>query len=266
MKTMNFQSVVGFACLASSGVFATVAHAGIVGLGSVRHLPARPTISYSGSYAPCFSSSVDASGMRTIIEVNIWQAAQSAAPGMVLKSITIQDSGTNAYGPSSPGADVDLLAVSGADPSAQMAFSYAGPVSQHMNESAATLAARVLAADAIAGDTNTGMTRFVSLGLNGALRVDFRSLIVVQNGGSEGGEGGSGPGSSSGGENSGGSGTSTEMIEGLLISQGMRLFLSEAGAGETLDITFEFASVPAPGAFALLGLAGIVAGKRRRAS
>ncbi len=263
MKTLNFQSVAQLACLVSPALLAASSEAGIVQMGAVRHLPARPTISYTGSYATCFTSSVDASGMRTIIDVDISQAAQSAAPGMILRSITIQDAGTNVYGASSPGADLDLLMLQGADASAEMTLDYTGSVTQHNNDSQATLAARIAAADAIAGDTNTGMTHFVSLGLGGELRVDFRSLMIVQSG-DGGGEGGSGPGSSSGGESGGSGGTSTQVIEGLLISQGMHLYLSEAGAGETLNITFEFAAVPAPGAFALLSLAGVFARKRRR--
>ena len=80
-----------------------------------------------------------------------------------------------------------------------------------------------------------------------------------------GGEGSSGPGSSNGGGDSGGGGEgSTQLIQGLLVTEGMRLSLSEAGAGERFDITFEFAAVPAPGALALLGLSGLVGCTRRR--
>ncbi len=265
MKTLTVQTVAGIACFVSSALLGSAAQAGVVQLGSVRHLPARPTISYSGSYASCFASSVDTTGMRTIIDVDIWQAAQAAAPGMMLRSITIRDGGTNAYGASSPGADVDLLAVVGADASAEMSLSYMGSVEQHNNDSPATLAGRVALADAIAGDTNTGTQHFVSLGLSGELRVDFRSLMIVQSGGG-GGEGASGPGSSEGGGEGGGGGTTTQVIEGLLLSQGMHLYLSEAGAGEALNISFEFAAVPAPGALALLGLAGVIGRKRRRTS
>ncbi len=268
MKTMNEQRALRFACSSAilSVALTGAANAGVVNLGRVQHLPARPTISYTGSYGTCFNSSVDASGMRTIIEVDIFAAMQSAAPGMVLKSITIQDTGTNTYGASSPGADMDLFAVQGAHSSAQMAFSYSGPVAQHMNESSATLAQRLAAADAIAGDSNTGMSHFVSLGLLGAMRVDFSSMIIIPPSGS-GGEGSSGPGSSNGGEGSGGGGGgegSSQLIQGLLVTEGMRLVLSEAGAGERFDITFEFAAVPAPGALALLGLSGLVGCTRRR--
>ncbi len=266
MKTMNNQRALRFACSSAllSVALTGAANAGVVNLGRVQHLPARPTISYTGTYGKCFNSAVDSSGMRTIIEVDIFAAMQSAAPGMILKSITIQDTGTNAYGASSPGADMDFFSVQGADTSAQMAFSYNGPVAQHMNESSATLASRLAAADAIVGDSNTGMSHFVSLGLSGAMRVDFSSMISIPPSGS-GGDGSSGPGSSNGGGGSGGGDEgSTQLIQGLLVAEGMRLWLSEAGAGEQFDITFEFSAVPAPGALALLGLSGLVGCTRRR--
>ena len=75
-----------------------------------------------------------------------------------------------------------------------------------------------------------------------------------------------GSGGGFGGTWSGGGGSNEDPIYGgLLIAAGMQLEISEAGLGEGYGVAlvFEPAAVPAPGAIALLAVAGIIARRRR---
>jgi MYXO-CTERM domain-containing protein len=67
------------------------------------------------------------------------------------------------------------------------------------------------------------------------------------------------------GESGGSGGGTAPTYGGLLISQGIALEVSEAGLGEKwgVELVFEQAAVPSPGAIALIALAGLV-GRRRR--
>ena len=120
--------------------------------------------------------------------------------------------------------------------------------------------------DAVSGDQHFNSQHFISLGLNGLASMRFSDFVWGADGSGD-GSGGSGTGGSGpGGWNGGGGSTGETRLGGLIIQSGMRLEIGEAGTGETygVDLVFEQVAVPAPGAVALLGLAGVFGRRGRR--
>lgn len=255
-------TIIGLFAALSMGASASAAIA--VTVGTVKQVLPRPTIEYAGSYGAHVSSRVDASGARTITSFDIAGIAAQLGGNLSLVGMRIYDTGTNTYGSWSPGADIDLVRIVGGATDGSAGCAYLGTVTQHMGESEGVIAARLSECDAISGDQHYNSQHFVSLGLNGAIMMNFSGYYhgsTSGSGGSSGG-GGSGPGGWTGG--SGGTG-GTPVYGGMLVAEGMRLEIGEAGTGETygLELMFESVSVPAPGAVALLGLAGLISRRRR---
>ena len=237
-----------------------------VNLGTVMQTLPRPAIVYTGGYGAFVSSGVDASGVRTVTSFNLGGIASSLGGNLALVEIRVRDVGTNSYGSYSPGADIDLLRIGGADLSGgTVAVGYTGAVTQHVGETEGILKNRIGACDAVSGDQHFNSQHFISLGLNGIASMRFSDFVWGAVGGGSGGSG-AGGGTGPGGWGGGGGSTEETRLGGLIIQDGMRLEIGEAGTGETygVDLVFEQVTVPAPGAGALLGLAGIFARRGRR--
>lgn len=257
-------SSVGLAAgLAVAAACASTASADlVVNLGTVQQVSPRPSIVYSGGYGAFVSTAVDASGTRTVTSFDLHGIVQQLGGNLALVEIRVRDTGTNSYGSWSPGADIDLFRVSGANLSAgRVATSYTGAVTQHLGENADILASRIAACDAVSGDQHYNSQHFISLGNAGVASMLF-SDFAVQTGGS--GDSGGGSGSGPGSWNGGGGGGGSTVLTGLVIGAGMKLDISEAGLGEIYgaELVFTQVPVPAPGAIAVLAFAGL--GSRRR--
>jgi hypothetical protein len=236
-----------------------------VNLGTVMQTLPRPSIVYSGSYGAFISSGVDSSGARTITSFDLAGIAGTLGGNLALVEVRVRDVGTNSYGSYSPGADIDLVRIGGADLSGgTVTVGYQGSVAQHVGEGASVLKSRISVCDAVSGDQHFNSQHFISLGLNGLASMRFSDFVwgADSSGGGGTGTGGSGPGGWTGG---GGTGGETR-LGGLIIQSGMRLEIGEAGTGETygVDLVFEQVTVPAPGAAALFGLAGVFGRRGRR--
>lgn len=240
-----------------------------VNLGTVMQVSPRPTIVYSGAYGAFVTSSVDASGTRTVTRFDLGGIAQSLGGNLALVAVRVRDTGSNTYGAWSPGADIDLLRVTGANLSAgTVTASYQGSVTQHSGEGQDVLKTRVSSCDAVSGDQHFNSQHFISLGLNGLTSLAFSDFAQ-----GSGGLAGDGPGGWTGGETGGGSGGGGTGGEtgggttygGLVILSGMALEIGEAGTGETYgaELVFENVAVPAPGALALFAGAGLLRRRRR---
>lgn len=257
-----------FASLAFSGLAAAEI---VVDLGTVRQIAPRPTLEYSGGFGSHLSSRVDSSGVRTVVSFDLFGIASQVGPNLSLIAVRVRDGGGNSYGNWSPGADIDMLRIVNGATDGVTAVQYAGVVAQHSGESSTVLAARVATCDTITGDQHYNSQHFISLGMGGVASLNFSGYLH----GSTDGSGGSGGGTEGGGGWGGASGPgsfeggnpeqSQPVYGGMLITQGMALELSEAGLGELygVELVFEASAIPAPGALALLGLAGLV-GRRRR--
>lgn len=247
--------------IVSSVFVATAASADItVDLGVIRQLSPRPTLDYSGAYAACLASRVDASGARTIVTFNLAEIVDTLGGGLALSEVRVRDAGGNSYGNWSPGADIDLCRIVGGSLSGQIDYRYTGVVAQHAGESSLVLGSRIADLDAVTGDQHYNSTHFVSLGQGGVVSMAFSGFL--HSGGSSSDSGSGSGGSGPGGYNGGGQ---TPVYGGLLVASGMMLEVGEAGLGEGygVELVFTPAAVPAPGAIALLALAGVV-GRRRR--
>lgn len=244
--------------IVSSVFVATAASADItVDLGVIRQLSPRPTLDYSGAYAACLASRVDASGARTIVSFDLAEIVDMLGGNLALSEVRVRDAGGNSYGSWSPGADIDLCRIVGGSLAGQIDYRYTGGVAQHAGESSLVLGSRVAELDAVTGDQHYNSTHFVSLGQGGVVSMAFSGFL--HSGGSSDGSGSSGgPGGYSGGGQS-------PVYGGLLVADGMKLEVGEAGLGEVygVELVFTPATVPAPGAIALLALAGVVARRRR---
>ncbi len=257
--------------ISTTSVLAAFAFTGIasasltVDLGTIRQIAPRPTLEYAGAYSSFLSSRVDIVSPRTIVGFDLFGIMQQLGGSLALVGVRVRDGGGNSYGTWSPGADIDLIQVVGAPLDGTTAMSYAGVVTQHLGETDAVLCSRVSSCDTVSGDQHYNAQHFISLGAGGAATMSFSGFLHSgpdSNGGGGGGsDGGSGPGSWTGGEGE----SQPAVYGGLLITQGMILEVSEAGLGEKygVELLFETASVPAPGAIALLALAGFIARRRR---
>lgn len=245
--------------IVSSVFVATAASADItVDLGVIRQLSPRPTLDYSGAYAACLASRVDATGARTIVSFDLAEIVDMLGGGLALSEVRVRDAGGNSYGTWSPGADIDLCRIVGGSLSGQIDYRYSGGVTQHLSETSLVLGSRVAELDAITGDQHYNSTHFVSLGQGGVVSMSFSGFL--HSGGSSDGSGTGSAGSGAGGYSGG-----NAVYGGMLVADGMKLEVGEAGLGEVygVELVFTPATVPAPGAIALLALAGIVARRRR---
>lgn len=254
------------AAFAVVSMTAASAHAEIIAnIGTVMQTLPRPAIIYTGNYRDFVTSAVDSSGARTVTSFDLFGISNALGGNLALVEVRVRDAGNNSYGSYSPGADIDLMRIAGADLSGgTVTAGYQGGVAQHLGEAESVLKSRVAFCDAISGDQHFNSQHFISLGLNGLATMHFADFVWNFGGSGTGGTGGgsSGPGGWSGG---GGDSGSTTRLGGLILQSGMRLEIGEAGTGETygVDLVFEQVAVPAPGAAALLGLAGLF-GRRRR--
>lgn len=244
-----------------------------VDVGTVRQLSPRPTIQYTGGFASAVTSRVDAAGIRTVTRFNLHDIVQQLGGNLALVNVRVYDAGGNSYSNWSPGADIDMMAIVGATLDGQVTYGYTGPVTEHASESSETLRARTYTCDAVSGDQHFNAQHFISLGVNGRATMQFAGFLHNPGSNSGSGSGGSGSGGSGGfgtgiGSSTGGSGSGGGVdptFGGLLIAAGTALEISEAGLGEGygVELVFEQAAVPAPGAIALLSLAGLIARRRR---
>jgi hypothetical protein len=192
-------------------------------------------ISYVGQFAPFITSGLP-DGSHTLITIDLSGILLSQNIS-TFYGVRIYDTGLNAYGASSPGADVDYLAQSGIDPGVEMIYDYFGPNLVHQNESSATLGTRIGTINSVSGSSDTNSLRFVSLGLNGMLEAAFLNGAGVSIQPPLSGEGPAGAG-------------------------GVSLLLSEAGVSESFRV--DIITTPSPGAGALLALAGLIGRRRAR--
>jgi MYXO-CTERM domain-containing protein len=243
----------------------------VVDLGTVRQIAPRPTLEYNGNFGSHVSGRVDASGVRTVVGFDLFGIANQMGSNLALVAVRVRDGGGNSYGNWSPGADIDMLRIVNGATDGTTAVQYAGVVAQHLGESQGVLASRVATCDTVSGDQHYNSQRFISLGFGGVASLNFAGFLHGTTGGSGGGSnsgGGSGSGGPSGPgsfEGGGNPGETQQVYGGMLVTQGMLLEISEAGLGELygVELVFEASAIPAPGAMALLALAG-VAGRRRR--
>lgn len=211
-------------------------------------------MSYTGAYNNrTFSEDVDG---HTVISVDVAGILDSLGYDM-LWSITITDNGSNTYGSLSPGADIDLFRVEGA--ATDVTYSYLGPNPVHQSESVDRLADRLLQLDSYSGAQDAWDITQVSLGWDGAVTATFNQPFDLRqwfsNPGDVGyGGDGFGPNSFFNDPPDGGEGDPLPYLK-----------VSEHGLFESFHITLTAShAVPAPGALALIGLAGIVSKSRRR--
>jgi len=255
------RSAIRVGILLTAACAATASADLVVNLGTVQQVAPRPAIVYTGAYSSFVSSAVDASGTRTVTSFDLHGIAQQLGGNLALVEVRVRDTGTNTYGSWSPGADIDLCRITGANLSAgRVATTYTGAVAQHLGETADVLATRIASCDAISGDQHFNSQHFVSLGQGGSLSMILSDFAVQTGGSGSSGGGGSGPGSWQGG------GGGTTVLTGLVIGAGMRLEIGEAGLGESYgaELVFTQVPVPAPGAIALLSCAGLASRRRRR--
>ena len=259
-KKMKNAIAIAIATMTAGLVFSSAASAEIVvNLGTVTQIYPRPVITYTGSYGAFVTTRVDTAGVRTITSFDISAIAQQLGGNLALVEIRVRDTGTNSYGMWSPGADIDLMKVVGADLlTGTVTTGYLGTIAPHIAETSATLANRLNQCDAISGDDQVNMQHYISLGRNGVVSTRFSGFAHGQTGGSGSG-GAGGPGGWDG------SGGGVTVYGGVLVAAGMKLEISEAGTGESFgaELVFESTAVPAPGAMALLAGAGLLRRRRR---
>jgi MYXO-CTERM domain-containing protein len=211
------------------------------------------SVGYNGPYTDhVLYEAVDG---HTVISVDVTGILDSLGYN-ALWSITITDNGFNGYGALSPGADIDLFAIEGV--SAAAMYAYVGPNAVHQGETADRLAERSLLLDSFSGAQDAWNITHVSLGMNGAVTaswaqpVDLRQFV-------EGSDGATSPGT--------GFGSGWLGYVPPVDSEGGDapvLFISEHGTFESFSVSMVASTIPAPGALALLALAGVVGKSRRR--
>ena len=182
-------------------------------------------IYYDGGFAPWISSGFGpGSTYHTVTSIDAGGILSSLGYA-ALAGITITDTGANAYGTLSPGADIDLLRLTGVDPDAVMTYAYDGPNAIHRDEPAGALWWRTANLDSFVGAQEWDWTH-VSLGRHGML-------------------------------------TATLLEPQRLADNAAFLSLSEAGAPESFRVSLA-AIVPAPGGLSVLGAAALLPHRPRR--
>lgn len=222
----NLAAAVAIALVASAPTFADIVDIGrFVNTGW-------GTIDYQGDFADFITAEQRGDRIHyTVIMIDLEGLLRSIGV-RTLFSVSTIDTGENIY-TGAPGADIDLFRFSNVNET-DLTFLYDGPTSEHQNETSDQLLARVRALDWGTGNGGPSGGKFVSLGRDGILTSVFNDPYVVL------------PGNGGGG------------------SGGLTLELSEAGNLESFFIMAETASVPAPGALALLGVAAVAARRSRR--
>lgn len=224
---MKTRSILGAIVAFSAG---GLAHAGdlTLNLGTFENAGSG-NIHYTGDYAALVSSGQEGGTgefTRIILDLDALLLS-NAVYGIAWVSII--DTGDNYYN-SAPGADIDLFAFANLTPGVTATYSYFGPTPDHQNETHAQLLQRAHALDWPGNGGLSGMT-WVSLGDQGRLTLTLSDLVTHGTG-----------------------------ADGLPIE----LHFGEAGSPERFMIEIGLVAVPAPGALALLGLAGLTARQRRR--
>lgn len=183
-------------------------------------------IYYDGGFTPWVSSGFGpGSTTHTVIGIDV-AGILAALSYEWLTGVTITDTGANAYGTFSPGADVDLLRLTGIDSDAAVSWTYDGPNINHDGETSWHMAYRTAGLDSLSGHQEWDWTH-VSLGNHGSLAATFEPQRLRDN--------------------------------------APFLALSEAGSFESFRVSLD-AIVPAPGALSVLAFAVLSARRRRRAS
>lgn len=182
-------------------------------------------IYYDGGFAPWISSGFEpGSTTHTVMGIDVGGILSSLGYG-ALAGITITDTGANTYGSLSPGADIDLLRLTGVDPDAVMTYAYDGPTAIHNGEPAWALGWRTANLDSFSGAQEWDWT-YVSLGRHGMM-------------------------------------TATLLEPQWLHDNAPFLALSEAGSLESFRVSLD-AIVPAPGALSVLAAVALLPRRRRR--
>ncbi len=184
-------------------------------------------IYYDGAFAPWISSGFEpGSTDHTVMGIDV-EGILSSLGYEALAGITITDTGANTYGTLSPGADIDLLRLTGVDPDAVMTYAYEGPNEIHNDEPAWALPWRTAYLDSFNGSQEWDWT-YVSLGRHGTMTVT--------------------------------------LLEPLRLHDNAPLLeLSEAGSFESFFVSLD-AIVPAPGVLSVLAAAAFLPRRRRRVS
>ena len=213
------------------------------------------TTSYTGPFADFVMHEVIDG--HNVVNINVVGILDSLGYD-ALWSITITDTGSNSYTTMSPGADIDLFVIEGISQATN--YAYLGPNTVHQNESSAVLATRELALDSFSGAQDALNFTHVSLGPSGAITASWNQPLSLLDFVTP-GTGGSGLG---GGFGSGWTG----YLPGGEIQPGEMpvLFISEHGSFESFHVSMVASAVPAPGALALLAIAGFVGTRRKRSA
>ena len=270
-EDMHRTSTIGTTFVAALALAGAASADLVVDLGTIRQIAPRPSLEYTGGFASHLTSFTDASGVRTVARFDLHGIVEALGGNLALVEVRVRDAGGNSYGNWSQGADIDLFRVTGYAGDGSVTAGYAGTVDQHRGESSDVLKARTAECDAVSGDQHYNSQKFISLGQGGSAWLRFADFLHSSgsaSGGSSGGDGwgggsgGDGPGSWTGGN---GGESTPPVYGGLLVGAGTFLEVGEAGLGEIygLELVFEESAVPAPGAFALLLTAGLVARRRR---
>ena len=244
MNHTRIVSVVACTCALGSVAIADMT----IDVGRFNNVHPKPNYSYAGDWGGYVSSTLDQG--YTVLDIDV-AGIMALSGDRYLKSVTIRDYGTNSYGASSPGADIDFVDFVGLDSGIDVYASYAGPTMVHDGESSEQLMGRLGQLDAFSGAHHEADDVYVSLGRLGELEMRFL--------GNDGGDQGGGGGSDDGG---GGTGIDPFGANGL-AGDGLVLRIAEAGSMERFTVHFETTNVPAPAVAPLLGTL-FLRGRRRR--
>jgi MYXO-CTERM domain-containing protein len=213
-----------------------------------------PNCSYEGDYQNYVTSwEVDgytSSNGYTMIDLDLG-GIMSTLSGERIVSVSIVDFGSNNYGQSSPGADIDYVGFHGLDDGIDVSVGYSGPTTEHLGESEQDILQRLDSLDAFYGANHIDDDVYVSLGNMGALTFAF-------SGASEGGGGSNGD--VGGGDDGGDGGIGSN--NGLAGFGDFHMQFSEVGSFEHFSVYIETTSIPAPAG--LLALCGLGLQRRRR--
>ena len=189
-------------------------------------------IGYEGQFGEFISTTL-VNGNANRIDIDLG-GLLNAFGADLFTEVRVIDTGENVYGINSAGADVDLFVLTGLDTGVDVLYDYLGPSPTHNNDSSADLATRVSAIDAVGGVHEWEDLLHMSLGYQGMVSA---TLSTPQ-----------GPGTA-------------PPLPGEI---GPMLRIREAGFQESFRVELTAASVPAPGALGLLGLAALMSRRRRR--
>ena len=240
MMDSRFVFGIAISCALGSAAMADLT----IDVGRINNVHPAPNYGYVGDWSPYITSSLDQG--YTVIDIDV-AGIMSQGGERYLRSISVRDFGTNAYGALSPGADIDFIGFVELDPDVEVLASYVGPTTTHANESSEQLMHRLSQLDAFSGANEQDDDVYVSLGRQGELE-----LLFADSGNDD-------PGGD--GEGDGGTGIDPFGADGL-AGTGLVLRIAEAGSMERFTVHFETSEVPAPAVTPVL--AGMLMGLRRR--